>query len=338
MTKVILAAGPLDPAKSYEYHNFKKPLENMGHHVVPFDFVALKRIHNREEMNRLLLAAVREHRPDVVLFVPHTDEFIPEVIDEIGRLSLTLGYYFDDTWRIEYCRFWARHFRFVTTSDVHGLRKFQEAGITNVIFSPFACNVEIYCKRDLPKLYDVTFIGQYHPYREWTINYLRKAGISVRAWGIGWAEGMVNSEEMINIFNQSRINLNMSNCVSWDARYLFTPLRPVKTTLRAWRQVYHALTRPDMKVGEMVKGRYYEVCACGGFQLAHFAEGLEQAYALGEELAIYLSPEDMLEKVNYYLSHEEEREVIANKGYLRTRAEHTMENRFEALFQQLAQK
>jgi spore maturation protein CgeB len=337
MKKVILVAGSLDPAKSYEFHNFQKPLENLGHHVVPFDFVALKSIHNKFEINSLLLAAVREHRPDIVLFVPHRDEFNPEVIDEIGRLSITLGYYFDDTWRIDYSRFWARHFKFVTTSDVHGLRKFEDAGVTNVIFSPFACNVDVYSKRDLPKLYDVTFIGQYHPFREWTLNYLRNAGISVCAWGMGWPKGMVDTEEMINIFNQSRINLNMSNCVCWDARYLSTPFRPLKTTLRVWRQVLHALTRPDMKVGEMVKGRYYEVCATGGFQLAHYAEGLERAYTLGEEVAIYLSPEDMLEKVRYYLAHEEEREAIANKGYLRTLSDHTMEKRFQAIFQKLGQ-
>ena len=127
----------------------------------------------------------------------------------------------------------------------------------------------------------------------------------------------------------------MSNSVCWDARYLLTLFRPIKTTLRVWRQVLHALTRPDMKVFEMVKGRYYEVCASGGFQLAHYAEGLEQSYVPGEELVIYLSPEDLLEKVKYYLEHEEEREAIANKGYLRTRAEHTMDKRFQDIFSKI---
>ncbi|HKZ39176.1 MAG TPA: glycosyltransferase [Chryseolinea sp.] len=335
MIKVMLVAGPLDPAKSYEYHNFQKPLEKMGHAVVSFDFVAVMRASGREEMNRKLLAIVKNDLPDAVIFVPHTDQFIPEIVDEIGRLAITLGYFFDDTWRIEYSRFWAHHFNFVTTSDVNGLRKFREAGCTNVIYSPFACNTDVYCKRNLPKKYDVTFVGQYHPHREWYINYLKRAGIDVQAWGIGWPSGVINLEDMINIFNQSRINLNLSNCVSWDIRYLIAPLRPIKSTLRAWRQVVHAITRPDMKTWEMVKGRYYEVNACGGFQLSHYAEGLEQMYLIGEEIVLYVSPEDMIEKVHYFLKHEDEREAIAKRGYLRTRSDHTMEKRFQHIFDQL---
>jgi len=335
MIRLILVAGPLDPAKSYEYHNFQKPLERMGHEVVPFDFVAVMHAHGREEMNRKLMAAVNNILPDIVIFVPHTDQFIPDVIDEIGRNAITLGYFFDDTWRIEYSRFWAHHFKFVTTSDVNGIRKFREVGCRNVIYSPFACNIDVYCKRDLPKTHDVTFVGQYHPHREWYINYLKRAGIDVRVWGMGWPSSMINSEDMINIINQSRINLNLSNCVSWDIRYLITPFRPIKSTLRAWRQVVHAINRPDMKTWEMVKGRYYEINACGGFQLSHYAEGLERMYSIGEEIVLYASPEDMIEKIHYYLKHEDEREAIAKRGYLRTQSDHTMENRFQYIFGQL---
>ena len=335
MKKVIFVAGPLDPNKSYEYHNFQKPLEKMGHEVVPFDFVAVMHAHGREEMNRILLSTVKHYRPNVVIFVPHTDQFIPEIVDEIGSLAITLGYFFDDTWRIEYSRFWAHHFNFVTTSDVNGLRKFRGAGCTNVIYSPFACNTDFYCKRNLPKMNDVTFVGQYHPHREWYINYLKRAGIDVHVWGMGWPSGMLNSEDMINIFNQSRINLNLSNCVSWDIRYLSTPFRPIKSTLRAWRQVVHAIAHPDIKTWEMVKGRHYEINACGGFQLSYYVEGLERQYRIGEEIAIYASPEELLEKIRYYLKHEDEREAIAQRGYARTRSDHTMEKRFNHIFGEL---
>ena len=332
MKKVILVAGSLDPAKSYEYYNFQKPLEKLGHAVLPFDFIEVMHAHGRQEMNWKLLAAVKSDQPDVVIFVPQTDQFIPEIVDEIGRLAITLGYFFDDMWRIEYSRFWACHFNFVTTSDVNGLRKFREAGVTNVIYSPFACNTDVYCKRNLPKTYDVTFVGQYHPHREWYLDYLKKVGINVRVWGTGWPSSMINLEDMISIFNQSRINLNLSNCVSLDARYLFTPFRPIKSTLRAWRQGMHVIGRTDMKTVEQVKGRHFEINACGGFQLSYYVEGLERMYSIGEEIALFVSPEDLIEKTRYYLKHEEEREAIAKRGYLRTQSDHTMEKRFADLF------
>jgi spore maturation protein CgeB len=335
MKKVILVAGSLDPSKSYEYHNFQRPLEKLGHAVLPFDFLEVMHAHGRDEMNQKLLATVKEYLPDIVFFVPHTDQFIPEIVDEIGRLAITLGYFFDDMWRIEYSRFWARHFSFVSTSDVNGLRKFRDAGFTNVIYSPFACNTDVYCNRNMPKLYDVTFVGQHNAYREWYINNLKRASIDVRVWGLGWPSGMITSEDMIIIFNQSRINLNLSNCVSWDARYLFAPFRSVKNTLRVWRQVMHSIRHTDMKTVEQVKGRHFEINACGGFQLSYYVEGLERHYQINEEIALYDSREDLVDKVCYYLKHDDEREAIAQRGYERTLKEHTMEQRFTLLFDEV---
>ena len=335
MKKIILAAAPLAPVTSYEYYNFLKPLEKMGYAVIPFDFLEHMRLLSREDMNRKLLEVVRCEHPDLVFFIPHTDQFIPEIVDEIGRHTITLGYFFDDMWRIKYSRFWARHFNFITTSDVNGLRKFQDAGFTNVIYSPFACNHEIYRKENLPKLYDVTFVGQYHPYREWCINHLRKSGINVSVWGKGWPSGMINFKDMISIFNQSRINLNLSNCVSWDIRYLTALSRPLKSTLRVWLQATRALTQSDMKTVEQVKGRHFEINACGGFQLSYYVKGLERHYAIGKEITLYGSIEDMIEKIRYYLKHEDEREAIALRGYERTQSEHTMEKRLQDILKYL---
>lgn len=335
MKKVVLVAGSLDPQVSYEYHNFLKPLEKMGWAVVPFDFMARLRALGREEMNQELLEVIRHEQPELVFFVPHTDQFIPETVDEMGQNAITLGYLFDDMWRIEYSRFWARHFTSITTSDINGVRKFREAGFQNVIFSPFACNHHNFCKKDMPQLYDVTFVGQYHPYREWYINRLKKAGLEVQVWGAGWPGNMLSMQEMVNVFNQSCINLNLSNCVSWDIRYLAALARPFKNTLRVWRQTAHAIMHPDMKTVEQVKGRHFEINACGGFQLSYYVEGLERWYAIGDEIALFVSPEDLIEKTRYYLKHKDEREAIARRGYERTLQDHTMEKRLQDILKYL---
>jgi spore maturation protein CgeB len=333
--KIILVAGSLDPARSYEYHNFQNPLEYLGHIVSPFDFLEEIQAHGREGMNNKLLAMVKESMPDIVIFVPQTDQFIPEIIDEIGRYSVTFAYFYDDMWRIEYSQFWARHFNFVSTSDVNGIRKFRAAGFENVVYSPFACNTNVYRRKEQPKLYDVSFVGQYHPYREWSINYLKKKGINVRVWGKGWPSGMIDLEDMINVFNQSRINLNFSNCVSWDIRYFLTFFRPIKSSLRVWRQGWHAFSRADMKTVEQVKGRHFEINACGGFQLSYYVEGLERMYSIGNEIAIFASPEDLVEKTKYYLNNEGECKAVAQNGYKRTQKDHTIEKRFDYIFEKL---
>ena len=335
MKNILLVAGPLDPIKSYEYNNFLKPLEKMGFVVVPFDFVVHMQQLGREAMNQHLLSVVKQEQSELVFFVPHTDQFIPEVIDEINQHTITLGYFFDDMWRIEYSCFWARHFNFVTTSDVNGVRKFKEAGFTNVIYSPFACNTDIYCNKELPKQYDVTFVGGYNPHREWYLNYLKKKGIDVQIWGTGWPSNTLSSEDMINVFNQSRINLNLSNSVCWDIRYLLTPYRSLVNTLHAWKHAFHATRQSDMKTVEQVKGRHFEINACGGFQLSYYVEGLERMYEIGEEIALFVSPEDLVEKIKYFLGHDDERESIAVRGFERTQQDHTMEKRFQHILGQI---
>jgi len=54
--------------------------------------------------------------------------------------------------------------------------------------------------------YDVSFVGQPHGNRRQVISALRKAGINVYVWGGGWESGRLSQEEMIRVFNQSRIN------------------------------------------------------------------------------------------------------------------------------------
>jgi spore maturation protein CgeB len=49
----------------------------------------------------------------------------------------------------------------------------------------------------------------------------------------------------------------------------------------------------------------------------------------GKELVAYRSPEECLELVQYYLEHDEERNVIARAGQARTLHEHTYSHRMQ---------
>jgi len=171
----------------------------------------------------------------------------------------------------------------------------------------------------------------YHPYRAWYPNKVQRAGIDMHVWGFGWNAGRLDRDGMIDVFNQSRINLNLSNCVSWDLRYLASSPKAIKDTLTASR-------RKDPKTREMVKARHFEINACGGFQLSYYVEGLERHYQIGEEIALYGSIEDIVDKVRYYLKHEDEREAIAQRGYERTLRDHSMEKRFVDLFKAIGIK
>jgi spore maturation protein CgeB len=74
-------------------------------------------------------------------------------------------------------------------------------------------------------------VGQWHPYREWLINRIRKAGFSVKVLGYRWPGGPVALEEMVQIFNQSKVNLNLSNSTSWDVWFLASSPKAIHTRL-----------------------------------------------------------------------------------------------------------
>jgi spore maturation protein CgeB len=125
---------------------------------------------------------------------------------------------------------------------------------------------------------------------------------------------------MVALFNESRVNLNMSNSASWDARYLVSSPRALLNRMRSPKTV------------EQLKARHFEINGCGAFQLSYYVEGLERHYEIGREVAVYLDPDDLVQKVALYLADEVLRKSIAEAGHTRTVTDHTFEVRFRHVF------
>lgn len=308
---------------SYEHYNFYESLRSLGHEVILFDYMTEIQALGKAEMNRKLLAMAEEIRPALAMFSLYTDQFEPETVQQLREHTKTLCFFHDDTWRVEYSRFWARQFDFFSTPDHYGESKYHALGMPNAIHFPFGCNEKLYFKTDAPKRYDVSFVGGWHPYREWLVERLRKAGFSVHAVGHRWPAGKVGHDEMVQVFNESRINLNMSNSASWDARFLMASPRGLLNRIRSPKTV------------EQLKARHFEINGCGAFQLSYYVEGLETYYEIGKEIGIYVDPDDLLAKVALYLSNDTLRESIAEAGHRRTLNDHTFGKRFAKVFQRM---
>lgn len=308
---------------SYEYFNFNLSLKQMGHEVELFDYMGEIKKSGKTSMNQKLLQRVRESRPTATIFSLYTDQFEPGTVEAIRTHTKTLCFFHDDTWRVEYSRYWASKFDFFSTPDLYGETKYREIGLPNAIYFPFGCNEQIFRKHDLRKKYDVSFVGGWHPYREWLIERIRKAGISVEVFGHCWSKGEINQEGMVRLFNESRINLNLSNSASWDARYLLSSPRALFNRIRSKKNI------------EQMKARFFEVNGCGSFQLSYFVEGLAHCYDIDREIGVYADANDLVDKVRFYLAHEKLRESIAAAGYRRTMQDHTFSKRFRSVFQRM---
>jgi len=315
---------------STEYNSLYLCLKSMGLEIILFDYLSRFQEVGRETMNDEFHQLVLQQNPDVTLVSLYTDQFIPETLDQDKSHKISIYYAYDDMWRTTFVDYWAPHFTHVTTSYIKGVENMRARGHPNGIYLSFACNHYAYIKKDSPKRYDVSFVGMKHPHRQWLVHWLEKSGLKVHVWGRGWGDpiwkrhskvGRVPLETLVDIINQSRINLNLSNETSWDVRYLLSSPWATWNTLRSKKHF------------APVNLRVFEINCCGGFQIVPYMEGLEKRYDIGNELVVFQNPEQLVERVHYYLAHADEREAIGQRGYERTLGEHTMEQRFRYLFE-----
>jgi spore maturation protein CgeB len=277
--------GDINRGDSYEYINFYQSLKSIGHEVILFDYITELAKLGRDAMNEKLLNMARVNRPQMTMFSLYTDQFKPEVIREISKYTKTLCFFHDDTWRVDFSIFWAKQFDFFSTPDVYGVKNYEKLGLHNAIYFPFGHNPNLYIKKDSITQYDVSFVGSWHPYRQWLLGLLKKDGWNVYIAGYRWPNGQLTHEEMINLFNKSKINLNMSNSTSWDLRYLLSSPRALLNTYRSPKSI------------EQIKARHFEISGCGGFQLSYYVDGLESLFQIGKEIAVYTTPDDLRKKV-----------------------------------------
>lgn len=143
---------------------------------------------------------------------------------------------------------------------------------------------------------EVGFVGSYEEARARSLAYLAENGITVRVWGNGW-EALGARPPGLNIEGRAVVN------TEWELAYTKT-LCSTRINLGFLRKLNRD-TQTDRSV---------EVPACGAFMLAERSDDHLRLFGEGQEAAFFESDEKLLEKVRYYLAHEQERAAIARAG------------------------
>lgn len=79
--------------------------------------------------------------------------------------------------------------------------------------------------------------------------------------------------------------------------------------------------------------RLYELPMNGVMQVCDCRDGLSLLYEIDKEVVAYDSIGEAVEKIEYYLAHDDERKKIAMAGYLRAQKNYRLEQSFSALIQ-----
>ena len=80
-------------------------------------------------------------------------------------------------------------------------------------------------------------------------------------------------------------------------------------------------------IGSGIPLRAFDIMGCGGFLMTNYQSDMFEFFEPDKDFVYYIDYDDLLAKVEYYLSHDEEREAIARSGYAKVKKNHTYQHR-----------
>jgi len=143
---------------------------------------------------------------------------------------------------------------------------------------------------------DVGFIGSFERPRADDMLHVARSGIPVRIWGNGW-ERFRPGEKNLTIERRALVN-------STDDPLYTKGIRATRINLTFLRKANR----------DLQTDRSIEIPACGGFMLAEYSDEHARLFEEGREAAFFRSRDDLVDRLRYYLAHEDERAAIAAAG------------------------
>jgi len=87
----------------------------------------------------------------------------------------------------------------------------------------------------------------------------------------------------------------------------------------------------NRNLSDDINFRTFETLGCKTLLITNHTPGLEKLFTIGENIVVYENEKDLIDKINFYLKNNKEREVMIQKGYDHVKKNHTYYNRAEQL-------
>ena len=322
--------------------------------------------------NRALLEQARELKAcqglDLIFCYVYDDFLLPETAAALGALcSPMLNYNVDMTnqWYRQIKT--ARYFSAMLAAQRVHMNDLARYGAPVYYFPMAACAPTLVGDHTVEIPAPVTFVGTPMSHRIAVFNTLIDAGIPLAIYGKFWTEGRLASPDrsfektLDDIFAYGLARLRAEGIESlWAAlasrlggeklgrkqkgidpsilkgflREAEIPVvfRNSKINIGFTRMIGDDPERPGVT---QIKLRDFEVPANGGFYLVEYVPEYTNFFVPGKEVETWRTVGELIEKIRYYLSHEDQRAAIAAAGQRRALRDHLWIHRFSDLFAKL---
>jgi len=274
-----------------------------------------------EMLSQLVLESLTEKPIDILICMAQAP-ISPRVLTELRRRGvITVLWFVEDYLRFTYWRELAQFFDFIfTIQKGECLSAIKKAGAGEVHYLPTACDPYLHVPMNLTAEErekwgsPISFVGAGYHNRQQMFASL--AHYPFRIWGSEWPlckpfdrlvqeeSRRIAPEEYIKIFNATAVNLNLHSSMERDG------------------------VDPS---GDFLNPRTFELASCGAFQLVDERVLLSEAFEVGSEIVTFKDLPELREKIDYYLAHPEEREVINRRARARVLKDHTYDKRLEEM-------
>ncbi len=168
---------------------------------------------------------------------------------------------------------------------------------------------------------DISFMGAGYNNRHLLFSQLLDYDLKI--WGTDWGHNpifkdvlqkngeRISIEESVKIYNATKININLHSSIGDD--YL-------------------------EQNGDFINPRTFEIMACGGFQLIDKRSLISELFNENEEIVTFDSLQDLRDKIDFYLTNEDERKRIAKNGQRKVLNNHTYKHRISKIMKILQER
>ena len=352
------------PASTLWHANLYQPLVDLGHDVVVFDFDYSEFNYNLDQSDPKQLAFTETNRPrlseqlkqqfgvahakapiDLFFSYFYSSYVEPDAIRDIGAAGpVTVNWYCNASYQFALVEEIAPAYDYCLVPERFRLDDYRRVGATP-IYCQEAANPDVYRPYDVPRVYDVAFVGQRYGDRGAFLRRLIDDGIDARAWGPLWNE----PSPALPAWRQVAGRAKRTALPPARAAPRHGSSRPLRTALERPRvrpDVQPKRDQPWIHEGRTLRQQRPRVEASAASRLrGHDERGLSYLVETCEELTEFFEPDreivcfsnsdELVAKARYYLRRDDERERIRLAGLARARVEHTWHARFKSVFSQI---
>ncbi len=266
-------------------------------------------------------AFIRQKHPTSVLVIGYVYKYLnPRFLERIKQ-QYRIKLYLYDT---DSCNFYAKRREFIFFLDNElpiydeifsfskvTTRFFVQTKKLKATFLPFGAK-----KLDLPldptPSIDILFVGSCDLRRIFLLEYIKE---KVTVYGDRW------DRNYPLISDDLRVKIKDNAVWGEDLHKLLADSKIVLNITRS--HFYGAETGVNLRI--------FEALAAGCFLLTDYCEEIANLFVIGEEIEVFRSSTELVDKVNYYLANPEKRLEIAKRGHMQFLRNHTWNARAKEL-------